>query len=307
VTTGLFDAALVPHTTHGIEVTRISQHMPWKLRAGVRYADRLAPRPAGTGQTEADPASPEVIHDPLQDERFDIELDAEYQRNARNDKQVLNYRAGQQIEFESAMRGNPVSSVDFPNANVPFTEIEKHWRNQLSVRLGGTFNLLPGTLGVSTGVHYENRGVDPSFMQVDFWPVSRVGVHGGVIIRLAKSIDLVASYSHIFQETLIVQPPEDQSAGTIWHCYIGMPAQGDRCAAPAGKIETISKATGPIDPQTRLQPPSLDAPSQGKADGTAKLNQNLTQTAQDQPAWIVNSGRYRSHYDVIAAGLNVHF
>lgn len=301
LTTGLFDPSLLPHTTGGLEVTRLRQHMPWKLRGGVRYSNRFAPRVDGTGRGEADPVNPDVIHDPLQDERWDIELDGEYQMNGRNDKQLLEYAAGQQVEF--ARSGQPVRAVDFASK----TEVEKHWRDQISLRLGGTYSVLPGKIGLSAGVHYENRGVDPSYMQVDFWPVSRIGLHAGVIFRIAKSVDLVASYAHIFQETVVVQSPEDQDPNTIWNCYIGKPGPNDRCAAPAGKIETISKSAGPLGPD-RLPSPPLEATTyRGRPDGIAKLTQNLAQTAQAQPAFIVNSGRYRSDYNVVAAGLNFHF
>jgi hypothetical protein len=309
LTSGLYNPAFFAYTTPDLKVSSLRQHMPWKLRAAVRYADRFAPRPVGNGKGESDPSLPDRVHDALQDERFDVELDAEYQMNARNDQQVLDYLPGQKIlfapadpNFMSMVPGHPhQSESDAPSQTV----IQKHWRNQVSVSLGSTVNVLPGVIGISGGVNYETRGVDPSYMQIDFFPVSRVGLHGGVIFRVAKGIDLVASYGHIFQETIIAAPPEHQDRDVIAACWAGSAPDPSVCRAPTGQIGGIDKSTGPM--VTRVAAPVLEAPSQGKADGTAKLQQNLTVTAGGQPPYIVNSGRYRSHFDVIAAGLNVHF
>ena len=142
-------------------------------------------------------------------------------------------------------------------------------------------------------------------MQIDFWPLSRLGLHAGVVLRVAKSIDIAISYAHIFQETLIVAPPEHQDRVEISECFGGAAADPSVCKAPPGEIATIDKATGPM--VSRVPPPPLEAPSQGTPDGSARLTQNLTTTAAGQPPWIVNSGRYRSNFDIIAAGVNVHF
>ena len=301
LTTGIFDPKLVPYTTGQLPISSLTQHMPWKIRGGIRYADRFAPRPRGSGSSEADPASPEVIHDALQDERFDVEIDAEYELNSRNDQQVLTYPL-QNVLFKSADPSKPISMAMAPTRTV----IEKHWKDQLSLQAGGTFNVVPGKFGLSAGVHWENRGIDPSYMQIDFWPVSRLGLHGGVIVRVAKAIDLVASFAHIFQETIIAEPPPDQDRGVIASCYAGTAQDPSVCLAPPGKIGAIDKSAGPLLSRG-MNPPKLEAPSQGTPDGRAKLQQQLTTSAANQPPYIINSGRYRSNIDVIAAGINVHF
>jgi hypothetical protein len=172
--------------------------MPWKLRAGIRYADRFAPRPVGTGRWEADASSPDRVHDPLQDERWDLELDVEYQMTDRNDAQRLVYEPGQFVEFENL--AGDISTSDAPTE----TTIEKRWQNQIVARLGSTYTVMPGKVGVSAGAHYETRGLDADYMQIDFWPLRRIGLHGGVIVRVAKQIDFVFAYAHIIQETLRV-------------------------------------------------------------------------------------------------------
>jgi long-subunit fatty acid transport protein len=336
LTTGIFDAQFKSNTSGHIPITSLVNKFPWKLRAGIRYADRFAPRPKGTGRDEADPASVEVIHDPLQDERWDIELDVQYELNSRNDKQVLTYyecdlpptdpNAATQCPPRATILFVPESGampmpIEFPHPSGPQdTQIEKHWKDQVSLRLGGTYNVLPGKLGISAGTHYETRGVDPSYMQIDFWPVSRFGLSGGVTVRVFKSIDLVLSYAHIFQETIVVAPPEHQNRSEIYACYSPPPADPNvpppmqTCHAPAGKVVTIDKSAGPPIGKTDAngqpfteQPTVKQAKSQGTPDGTARLTQNLNRVVNGEPPWIVNAGRYRSHFDIIAAGVNVHF
>jgi long-chain fatty acid transport protein len=299
-TTGIFDPAFEPYTTKGIEVQSVKQNMPWKLRGGIRYADRLTPRPTGTGSDESDFASGEVIHDALQDERWDIELDVEYQANSVNDQQEISYRENQAIFFKPI--GMPLTSTTYPNPDDQVTEIEKHWQDQFSVRVGGSYNPLPGLLGLMAGAHWENRGVDPDYMQIDLWPVSRFGLHGGVTVRVGNAVDLTFSYAHIFQEDILVAPPAHRT---------GMEIDVARSTDPNKRAYNIDKASGAVlrrgpvgvNGQVVLEEPPLN----GTPDGTAKLNQVLSRTASNQPPYIVNSGRYYSSYDILALGVNVHF
>jgi len=296
LTTGVFDPGFQSRTTGSLPILSLVQHMPWKLRAGVRYADRFAPRVPGSGYGEVDAAHLTAIHDPLQDERWDVELDVEYQMNSRNDKQVLEYEVGHLLEFVSSNADSPPSSVEFPADGMTGTVIEKYWKDQISLRLGGTYNPLPGLFGVSGGVHYETRGVDPNYMQIDLWPVERIGLHTGVIIRVASSIDLVFSYAHIFQETIIVAPPPHRPRTEIYAEYAAM--------RPVRQIDTTVGT--PLD-RAGNGTQMLEAPSQGAADGEARLDQNLNRIAENQPPWLINAGRYRSGLDILAVGVNVHF
>ena len=272
--------------------------MPWKVRAGVRFADRFVPRPVGTGRGEADPAHPDVVHDPLQDELWDIELDVEYQMNSRNEEQVITYRLNQGI-FAQGANGGAINSTIYPaDPNDPTTRIEKHWKDQISARLGSSITMLPGVLAVSAGTHLETSGITPEYMQIDFWPVTRVGLHAGVLLRVAKSIDLVFSYAHIFQETIIVAAPDHKPREVV---------DAERYATTGARSRNIDKTVGVLINRDGEGQTVLEEPSQGAAHGTARLNQVLSRTAADQPPWVINAGRYRSNFDVLAVGVNVHF
>jgi hypothetical protein len=290
-TTGVFDPRSVPHVTEE-KVQSLHQKFPWKFGGGIRYSNRLAPRPAGTGQDDGR----DRVHDQMEDEKWDVELDLEYQNNSRVQEQRLTYAPMQAVAFEST--AHTISTTPFPAAPRPGastdTIIPKRWTDQISARLGGTYNVLPGLLALSLGAHYENRGVDPAYMQIDYWPVSRVGLHAGVKVRVGRTIDIVASYAHIFQETLVVAAPPAGVGSKISDVY-----------TMTGVVNQIDKHSGAA-PRGTDPPERLEVPPANPA-GTAGLTENLTRVVAGSPPFIVNSGTYRSNIDVFALGLHVHY
>ncbi len=282
LTTGVFHPRLNTHHNEDLEVESLRQAMPWKLTGGIRYAYRLAPRPKGTGGEEADPALGDAIHDPLTDELWDIELDVEYQFNSLVESQQITFASGQTLAFED-LDGN-VDEIPYFESPNSMVELKKNWQDQVSVRLGGSYNVLRGVLAVNAGAHYENRGVDPSYMQTDFWPVERVGMHVGVVFRIQRSTDLTLSYAHFFQESIVVAPPP----------------HGDRTQGEFDKTVGTQITRGEELPVLEEDP--VEDP-----DGTAAYPQVIMATTESDPAWINNAGTYHSHFDVISAGVNLHF
>lgn len=280
LTTGLFFPGMVPHDIKDLKVNSITQGMPWKLSGGVRFADRLSPRPSGTGSEEADDALGGPIHDPLTDERWDIELDVEYQFSSLVEAQDVDIPLGQYVEFRYIDGNQEVARADIPSF-----QLVKNWQDQISIRLGGTVNVLRSLLGISAGVHYESRGIDPKFMWVDFWPMERVGVHAGFTVRVTKNTDLTFSYAHIFQETIVVAPPP----------------HGERDEGEFDK--RVGAQTGSRDEELKV----LSEEPVKDPDATAAYPQLITMRSPADPAWISNSGTYRSYFNVIAAGINLHF
>ena len=111
-----------------------------------------------------------------------------------------------------------------------------------------------------------------------------------------KSIDLVLSYAHIFQETLVVAPPPHKDR-----------AQISTDIAAGGTPQNMDKTVGALldragAGQMVLEERKLDSP-----DGTARVPQVVTRQAANQPPTIINAGTYSSNFDVLAAGVNVHF
>ena len=281
VTIGTWQPQNLPATTR-VDVSRVHQAMPWKLWAGVRYADRIRARPTGTGVNEGDggPGS-EPVHDAFGDEKWDIELDAVYEMNSRVTGQSVDFPKGQQIQT-LGLDGTPGTPVDFPAATAPPVFVQKQWKDQLSLRAGGSYNFVPGLFGVSAGAHYENRGINPSYMQLDFWPLQRVGLHAGFTVRLAGSIDLSFAYAHIFQETLTVAPPANDPTN----------------------VNGIDKSVG--IQEVRGQPLQvLENAPVSNPDGVAALRQNVARASH--APMIINAGKYVSSFDIISAGVQMHF
>lgn len=296
LTTGAFDPNAIP-TSSTVNVIGVHQNMPWKARVGVRYAKRLAPRPSGNGYEDLTVRGDGRVHDPFEDELWDIEADLEYQFNAKNQLQYVEYNPMQQLLFKyksGAMNVQPFPMRPWSGGSLN-SEIPKVWKDQYSVRVGGSYNILPGLFGISLGAHYENRGVDPSYMQLDYWPLSRFGIHAGIKFRVSRTIDLVASYAHIFQETLVVGAPPHGMASDIYKQY-----------AKDGTITAIDKHAGQVGVDGS-DPPILEEPKPAQVDGTARLSQVAPYATAGTPPYIVNSGTYRSSIDVVAIGANVHF
>jgi hypothetical protein len=297
LTLGTFDPNSIPQTNDNRDVTKVQQDMPWKLTAGIRYAQRLAPRPTGTGQGQSGAYEMPAVRDAFSDERWDVELDVVYEMNSRNQQQRIEFRPGQSL-YTMNIEGTE-GAVVFPEATRPFANIEKHWQDQVSVRAGGSYNIAPGIFGVSAGAHVENRGIDPSYMQVDYWPLARLGLHTGIRLRVLEGTDILVSYAHIFQETLEVAAPAHRPGTDIDAEY-----QQNRDAPINGIDKSIGFMRGRSDPP----PPVVEERNRPSSpDGVARVSQVTTRSEPGRPPYIVNAGKYVSSIDVVSVGVHAHF
>ena len=128
-------------------------------------------------------------YDRMNTEVFDVEFDAVYELNNRVSEFVVTLPPPAEADIPGV---SPTTGLPNP------IHLAHHWNNQLSLRLGGDYNVLPGTLAVRAGVSYETSGVDTRYVQLDFIPGERIGVGGGATLRLGK-LDLSLAYQHIFQ------------------------------------------------------------------------------------------------------------
>jgi len=99
----------------------------------------------------------------------------------------------------------------FVGAETPDTIIEKRWKDTLSVRLGGTWNLMPedpeksrwanagSPLQLSLGGYWESGAVPEGYEHLDFLSFDRIGLGVGVTGRVG-AFRLKVAYSHVFQE-----------------------------------------------------------------------------------------------------------
>jgi len=175
---------------------------PWELGLAVRYGHRIAPRPIDVQSVQRLSGR---IEDSMSNEWFDVELDFVWEMNSRVDQFTVTTPPNQALTdhtFDGGME--MMGTLPLPT-RIP---LPHHWKDQFILRFGGDFNVIPGLLALRAGVSYETSGLDPAYLNLDFIPGGRVGLHGGLTVRLGR-FDISAAYAHIFQET--VEVAEDAS------------------------------------------------------------------------------------------------
>jgi len=144
---------------------------------------------------------------------------------------------------------------------------------------------VPRSLQFHAGAFYESRGVEPAFANIDNFAFQRVGVGGGLMLRLGD-FDLSAGYAHIFSEEMDIAPP---------------PHQNRQDADPDDPQSGFDKRVGGVV----LEDPA--APDPADADGVAAYQQASLVQGTGRPERVVNAGRYTAAFDVISVGATYHF
>ena len=135
----------------------------------------------------------------------------------------------------------------FAKQQAPDVIIAKNWKDTLSARLGGTYNLPAQPVSISAGAFYETGAVPDNYTHLDFPSFDRTGVSAGVKARVGK-VDLDLSYSHVFQEDRVV----DEAFGKVFQQrpISPCPCQGpgttmyDGVPANAGTFESSFDVVG---------------------------------------------------------------
>ncbi|MGK4001663.1 hypothetical protein WMF31_03485 [Sorangium sp. So ce1036] len=150
--------------------------IPMEAKLGLRYH-----RPRAGVARAAEPR----VRDPLADDLFDLELDFTWANNSAVDAIEVRFREGIPV------RGTVVGLVP-PNADVPH-----RWKDVMGVRLGGDFVALRDLLALRAGGFFETKGQDDADLNLDFHLGYRVGVGGGVTVRVGP-VDVSAAFQHTF-------------------------------------------------------------------------------------------------------------
>ncbi|HJL15865.1 MAG TPA: hypothetical protein RMH99_09425 [Sandaracinaceae bacterium LLY-WYZ-13_1] len=204
LTTGTFGTNMpgsLRPTTTTIEGTNLRAGQPWQFGLSIRYADRIVDRyrdPEEAGRVTG------RVEDRMQNEVWDLELDVVYQLNSQVKDFVVTQPEGAAADICEAS-GNPDSPCfsEF-GAGLPQTLALPHgWNDQVSIRLGADWNVVPGTVALRLGTHFETSGINQRFQIQDFIPGMRLGLHVGATFRIER-FDVSVAYAHIFQfaETL---------------------------------------------------------------------------------------------------------
>lgn len=180
-----------------IDDVRLSAPQPWQIMGGIRYGHKL---PEG-GLEEG------AIRDPMSLELFDLEFDFQYEFNSVVDNFVINIPAGSRAQTPSYAAGLPLTATDLTVELPTYNESPHRWKDQVSLRLGGDYNILRNQLAARAGFSYESSGVDERFAGIDFWNGERYGLHLGATYRVAR-LDISLAYAHFFQTAIDVSPTE---------------------------------------------------------------------------------------------------
>jgi hypothetical protein len=226
--------------------------------------------------------------DPLSQEQWDIELDGAYQMNARTSTQRVSFEPG---EIIFRMADGTSEQLDVPDPDMNDFSANQHAMDAGSVRLGGTYNVLPSVLGVSAGTFYETRAVEASYANIDTFAFSRFGVGLGVMMRLSNW-DFAVAYGHVFQEKLVVAPPK--------HATISK--------TTADPTSGFDKRVGaPQDDTDGFVLEEQNAPKKAEIDATARREQSSLYDFAGKHTRVVNAGVYKASFDVISVGAAYRF
>jgi hypothetical protein len=275
----------VPFENQSVELANVTVRLPWTATAGARYA---APLPATVG------ASSSGRGDPVDTELWDVEVDASYIFAARTGKASV--KAGQDVTVVARNADGTGGMTVVPREDLGTFELDRHLLDSFTVRLGGSYAVLPRVAQAQAGVFYESRGVDPAYADVDNFAFQRLGLGVGFVLRLGD-FDLTVGYSHIFSETLEVAPPPHQN---LEDSTPGDPQSGfDQRVG--GAFDTEGTRQGGVV----LRDP--DAPAPEDADAIAAKTQRAAVATTSRPNRVTNAGRYTASFNVVSVGVVYHF
>jgi hypothetical protein len=258
----------LPYANDRVKLGRAVVTIPWTATLAVRIAE---PR-TGLAETK----------DLLERDRWDIELDASFTANSALYPNTVSIADDFALEFRRA-DGMPQMSLNVEQSDLSELSVERHLRDVIGLRLGGGWTAVRGVLQFMLGVSCQSRGVDPAYASVNSFGLARLGLGFGALVRLGP-VDLVASYAHIFQETLEVAPPRHE---------------------PREEVDSRDPRSGfdqRIYEDGELSGPRRDsrAPSASQADGVAALQQSAIFESETLRARVVNAGRYTASFNVLS-------
>ena len=288
----------IPTTTPN-QPGQVSSPPVWapQLTLGLRYADRLAPRPKDL--RAAHKAAGENVEDHMQTERWDVEVDGIYYFTSVYDRAQYTTRDAmltlRSIDENGVISEIPAAPGDCLKRD-PVTnncvgdrlvKTELGGKNQFTVRAGGDYNVLPGMLALRAGVSYEMRGQDPAMLNVLDYMLSRYGVHAGFTVRVSGKTDVSFGYAHFIHENIRLQ------------VFNGAPESFYPLEYRTAKYH--------FRPGAGVPDANGNGAQQGGFDGTAGVEVPNGQLGYDEGPFYVNAGSYFYHLDVVSASVTQHF
>jgi hypothetical protein len=239
-----------------------------------------------------------VVEDSMQNERFDVELDAIYYVTSVYDRaqfttgnSELTVRTIDPSGRLGSLPGSPgdCTKRDASNNCVGKRLVKTDYdgKDQITLRLGGDYNVLPGLLALRAGVSYETRGSDPSDLNVLNYMLSRYGIHGGLTLRVAGKTDVSFGYAHFIHEDIALQVFDGEGTSKL----------------------PVRYRTAKYNFQPGAGAPDIDdmGADRGGFDGVAGIEVPNADQAYEEGPYYVNAGRYYFSLDVVSLSVAQHF
>jgi long-chain fatty acid transport protein len=154
-------------------------------------------------------------------ERFDVELDLEYETWSRARSFTVD---GHGLEATASN----VAGVAIP---VDHIDIAKQWRDTIAFKLGGDINLVPDRWTLRAGAYYETAVAPPAYANIDFPGGPRIGAALGASLFVMPRWEVMLAYQLRYQIGVTV-------AETDARLYQQTPASP--CVAPYQDMNTCN-------------------------------------------------------------------
>lgn len=179
-----------------IRDTHLHAGQPWQFGLSIRYADRTHERyrdPEQAGRVTG------RVEDRMQNEVWDLELDLVYTLNSQVTDFVVTPPAGAAARVcEGNATPEACDGTSFDAVLPGRLALPHGWQDQLSIRVGSDWNVVPGVVAVRAGAHFQTSGLSGTYQIQDVLPGMRLGLHIGATFRIER-FDISIAYAHIFQ------------------------------------------------------------------------------------------------------------
>ncbi len=141
---------------------------------------------------------------------FDVELDAQWEGWSAIDSY--------DVAVDGQISGQDVGDL----------RLDKQWKDTVSVRLGGDYNVIPTHLTLRAGGYWESAASSASFSHLDFPSFMRGGIGAGITAG-GRGVYGTIGFLHVFQQT----QQTDELAAKVFQQRPLRPCP-DRCGGASG-------------------------------------------------------------------------
>jgi hypothetical protein len=148
------------------------------------------------------------VLDPMKDEKWDFSVEGSWAQTSHVKNFSLElYQPDAKVKPSVSFSGDPenASSVQSPQSGV----IPHNWKDTWGLRAGGDINLIPEAVSIRLGVSYSSNAVRPGYMNIDAFPVQKVGLHFGLSLQNDNQ-KITLAYAHIIYKDTTVAVGEGQ-------------------------------------------------------------------------------------------------